>query len=165
MLTFFITTNSISAQEQKSRIIENGGIGNYSAIMMTESSLPTHTIFRPKDLNAFGDKNKLPVIAWGNGACFNSPWEHVNFLNEVASHGFLVIAIGIMPTETGEQVRERGSKSSKLFDAIAWATAQNSDKNSPYYNKLDLSKIAISGMSCGGLQTLRSGRGIHGLPQ
>jgi hypothetical protein len=33
------------------------------------------------------------------------PPEHVNFLNEVASHGFLVIAIGPMPKE-GEQTRD-----------------------------------------------------------
>ena len=56
--------------------------------MATDSTLATHTIFRPKDLSVFGEKNKLPIIVWGNGACANSPWEHVNFLSEVASHGF-----------------------------------------------------------------------------
>jgi predicted alpha/beta-hydrolase family hydrolase len=142
-----------SAQEVKSRIVENGGTGKFSSIMMTEPSLPTHTIFRPQDITVFGRKEKLPVIAWGNGACFNSPWEHVNFLNEVASHGFLVIAIGTMPVEEGEQERSR-SVSKQLLDAIDWAIAQNKDKNSPYFNKIDTKKIAVSGMSCGGLQTL-----------
>jgi hypothetical protein len=140
------------AQQPTVRTIEDGGTGTYSAIMYTDNSLPTHTIFRPKDLSAFGKQNKLPIIAWGNGACANSPWEHVNFLSEVASHGFLVIAIGPMPQEG-----ERGggkSTSSQMTDAINWAIAQNSDKNSPFYNKIDISKIAISGMSCGGLQTL-----------
>src|SRR4051794_18948175 len=93
------------SQEVSSRVVEGGGTGKFSAIMMTESTLPTHTIFRPKDLSVFGKKNKLPVIAWGNGACFDSPWEHVNFLNEIASHGFLVVAIGTMPKEEGEQVK------------------------------------------------------------
>jgi dienelactone hydrolase len=137
-----------------SRVVEDGGTGPYSAIMLTESSLPTHTVFRPKNLSAFGDKNKLPIIAWGNGACANSPWEHINFLSEVASHGFLVIAIGPMPQEG-----QRGggkSTSSQMIDAINWAIAQNSDKNSPYYNKIDITKIAVSGMSCGGLQTLET---------
>lgn len=142
----------IRAQEVASRVIEDGGTGQYSAIMLSDESLPTHTIFRPKDLSAFGTKNKLPIIAWGNGACANSPWEHVNFLSEVASHGFLVIAIGPMPKE-GEQTRDR-STSSQLSDAIDWAIAQNSDKNSPYFKKIDVEKIAVSGMSCGGLQTL-----------
>jgi hypothetical protein len=135
-----------------SRTIEDGGTGPYKALMLTENSLATHTVFRPKDLSVFGEKNKLPIIAWGNGACANSPWEHVNFLSEVSSYGFLVIAIGPMPQE-GERGRGR-STSSQLTDAINWAIAQNNDKGSPYYNKIDISKIAVSGMSCGGLQTL-----------
>ncbi len=136
------------------RTIEDGGTGPYSAITYTDNSLPTHTIFRPKDLTAFGKAKKLPIIAWGNGACANSPWEHVNFLSEVASHGFVVIAIGPMPQE-GEKGGGK-STSSQMTDAINWAIAQNSDKKSPFYNKLDVSKIAVSGMSCGGLQTLET---------
>jgi hypothetical protein len=151
--------NSVSAQEtdtikMKSRVVEDGGTGAYSAIMYTDSSLLTHTIFRPKDLSVFGAKTKLPIIAWGNGACANSPWEHINFLSEVASHGFLVIAIGPMPQE-GKRGGGR-STSSQMIDAINWAIAQNSNKASVLYNKIDISKIAVSGMSCGGLQTLET---------
>ena len=152
-LAFFVSMQTLSAQEVASRIVEDGGTGKYSAVMTTQASLPTHTVFQPKDLSPFGKQEKLPIIAWGNGACFNSPWEHVNFLSEVASHGFLVVAIGVMPKESGEQVRDR-STSNQLVDAIDWAIAQNSDKNSPYYQKIDVNKIAVSGMSCGGLQTL-----------
>jgi dienelactone hydrolase len=136
------------------RLIEDGGTGEYKAIMMQESSLPTHTVFRPQDLKSFGRGKKLPIIAWGNGACANSPWEHVNFLSEVASHGFLVVAIGPMPQE-GEHGSGR-SVSSQMTDAINWAIAQNSDKTSALYNKVDVSRIAVSGMSCGGLQTLET---------
>ena len=152
--------NSVHAQEigiskaPASRVVEDGGTGAYSAIMYTDSSLLTHTIFRPKDLSVFGVKTKLPIIAWGNGACANSPWEHINFLSEVASHGFLVIAIGPMPQE-GKRGGGR-STSSQLLDAINWAIAQNSNKASVFYNKIDISKIAVSGMSCGGLQTLET---------
>ncbi len=153
LTTISLLISTAVAQIKPSRIVEDGGTGKYKAIMMTESSLPTHTIFRPQNISVFCRKNKLPIIAWGNGACLNSPWEHVNFLNEVASHGFLVIAIGKMPVEVGEQERGR-SASKQLLDAIDWAIAQNKDKNSPYFNKIDTKKIAVSGMSCGGLQTL-----------
>jgi hypothetical protein len=150
--------NHVSAQttgtsnNPASRVVEDGGTGAYSAIMYTDSSLLMHTIFRPKDLSAFGTKNKLPIIAWGNGACANSPSGHINFLSEVASHGFLVIAIGTMPQEG----QSGGGKttSSQMLDAINWAIAQNSDRTSVLFNKIDISKIAVSGMSCGGLQTL-----------
>jgi dienelactone hydrolase len=148
-----LSTTLAVAQQIDSRVVEDGGTGQYSAVMTTQASLQTHTVFTPKDLGKFGKSKKLPVIAWGNGACFNSPWEHVNFLSEVASHGFLVIAIGVMPKEWGEKVKDR-SKSSQLTDAIDWAIAQNSDKRSPFYQKIDVNKIAVSGMSCGGLQTL-----------
>jgi hypothetical protein len=153
-LIFAICTcySAMYAQQPTVNTVEDGGTGSYSAIMYTDNSLPTHTIFRPKDLSAFGKQNKLPIIAWGNGACANSPREHVNFLSEVASYGFLVIAIGPMPQE-GEKGGGK-STSSQMTDAINWAIAQNSDKNSPFYNKIDISKIAVSGMSCGGLQTL-----------
>jgi len=144
--------STASSDKPTSRTIEDGGTGPYKALMLTENTLPTHTVFRPKDLKVFGEKSKLPIIAWGNGACANSPWEHVNFLSEVSSYGFLVIAIGPMPQE-GERGRGR-STSSQLTDAINWAIAQNNDKTSPYYNKIDVTKIAVSGMSCGGLQTL-----------
>lgn len=140
------------ASETASRTVEDGGTGPWPALMATDGSLPTHTIFRPKDLRAFSQQNPLPIIAWGNGACANSPWEHVNFLSEVASYGFLVIAIGPMP-EAGQRGGGR-STSSQLIDAIDWAIAQNDDKTSQYYNKLDITKISVSGMSCGGLQTL-----------
>jgi hypothetical protein len=136
------------------RVVEDGGTGPYSAITYTDSSLVTHTIFRPADLSVFGDKNKLPIIAWGNGACANSPWEHVNFLSEVASHGFLVIAIGPMPEE-GQRGGGR-STSSQLLDAVDWAIARNGDKSGVFYGKIDVSNIAVSGMSCGGLQALEA---------
>src|SRR5690349_18442807 len=126
--------------KSSSRIVEDGGSGPYKALMIQESSLRTHTVFRPGNLVPFGGKNKLPIIAWGNGACANSPWEHVNFLSEVASYGFLVIAIGPMPQED-ERPGGR-SASSQLSDAIDWAIAQNNDEKSVLYHKIDVSKIA-----------------------
>lgn len=156
--TGFGGMTSVNAQDPASTgqpaaiTVEDGGTGPYSAIMLSESTLPTHTVFRPKDLSVFKKKKKLPIIAWGNGGCANSPGGHINFLSEVASHGFLVIAIGPMPQE-GQRGSGR-STSSQLTDAIDWAIAQNSDKKSPYYKKIDITKIAVSGMSCGGLQTL-----------
>ncbi len=143
------------AAKPASRVIEDGGSGMYPALMISEPSLPTHTVFRPQDLKMFDKKNKMPIIAWGNGACGNSPWEHLNFLSEVASHGFLVVAIGPMPQE-GQRGGSGQTKASQLIDAIDWAIAQNKDKKSPYYKKLDVNKIAVSGMSCGGLQAMES---------
>jgi hypothetical protein len=153
LVTLFAFSASLTAQTLDQRELEDGGSGPHSAIMLKDASLPAHTIFRPSILEEFKSRSGLPLLVWGNGACMDSPWEHVNYLNEIASYGYIVIAIGVMPKENGEQVQAR-SRSSKLRDAMDWAIAQNADKASQYYGRIDTKKIAVAGMSCGGLQAL-----------
>lgn len=150
-LLSFIT---LSAQDIKKMVVEEGGSGPYKAVMTTDASLTTHTIFKPADLSSFNENNPIPVLIWGNGACTDSPWEHVNFLNEIASNGFIVVAIGKMPEKLYERPDAGSSASSKLTDAMNWIIAQNSNPTSQYYKKIDVWNMAVAGMSCGGLQTL-----------
>ena len=140
------------SKETVTRIIEDGGTGAYKAIVCGDESLPTHAIYRPEQLSAFGESNLLPIMVWGNGACANSSKEHQNFLSEIASHGYLVIAIG--PLEPEQNSRGSRTKSSQLIDGINWAIAQNDNASSMYYGKIATTKIAVGGMSCGGLQAL-----------
>ncbi len=56
--------------------------------------LPTHTVYRPTDLAAFPAKDKLPIVVWGNGACRMDGLMFQRFLTKIASHGFLVVAVG-----------------------------------------------------------------------
>jgi hypothetical protein len=141
------------------------GTGPFPAILEQDPSLPTHTVYRPLDVSKV--QGKLPVIAWGNGACVNNGLAHRNFLMEIASYGFLAIAIGPpqarpapgqakdAPKGDAKQAAPAGpaTKSSELIDAINWALAENSRKESRYYGKLDASEIAVMGMSCGGIQS------------
>jgi len=143
-----------AGEESGERVIEDGGTGPYKAIMVGDSSLPTHTIFRPKDLSAFGSRVKLPILAWGNGGCANSPAAHQNYLSEIASHGFLIVAIGPPPAPGGGRGGGGGGGGNTLLAAVDWAIAQNNDNASAYKGKLDTSKIAVFGHSCGGLQAL-----------
>ena len=46
------------------------------------------------------------------------------------------------------------SRTEQQVESMDWAFAQNADKNSPFYQKIDTKNICISGMSCGGLQAL-----------
>ena len=137
----------------QSKIVEDGGTGPYKALMFEAPDFEAHTVFAPQDLSAFGKKNPLPVLVWGNGACTNSPWEHFKFLNEIASHGFLVIATGHIPMEEVPYNGPR-STSEQQLQSVDWAIAQNGDKESPFYGRIDINAIAAAGMSCGGLQTL-----------
>lgn len=143
----------VAPETIQSKIVEEGGTGPYKALMFEAPDFEAHTVFAPQDLSAFGRKNLLPVLVWGNGACTNSPWEHYKFLNEIASYGFLVIATGYIPME---EVPYNGPRSisEQQLQSVDWAIAQNADKKSPFYGRIDTNAIAAAGMSCGGLQTL-----------
>ncbi|HEX5226350.1 MAG TPA: hypothetical protein VFW44_01510 [Bryobacteraceae bacterium] len=150
------------------------GKGPFPAVMEQDPGLPTHTIYRPKDLTALGAQ-KLPIIAWGEGACANNGAFYKNFLVEIASYGFLVIATGPpkapapagnpgpgrnaenpgAPAGAGRGAgRGPATKSSQLIDAINWADGENARKDSPYHDTIDTSKVAVMGHSCGGIQAL-----------
>ncbi len=139
--------------QPKTRVIEQGGTGAYKAIMKEEPTLPEHTVIVPQDLSPFSAKKPLPVLVWGNGACANSPFEHINFLNEIASQGYIVLATGNIPM-TDEWYKGPMSRSEQQIESIDWIVAQNSNPESPYYQKIDTRNICVAGMSCGGLQTL-----------
>ena len=153
MASFAMAQTSSQKETIRQRVIENGGTGAYKAVMTEDLSLPEHTILAPQDLSSFGTKKKLPVLVWGNGACANSPWEHVNFLNEIASHGYIVLATGIIPMDD-QPYQGPMSRTDQQIESIDWIIAQNADPASPYYQKIDVANICLAGMSCGGLQSL-----------
>jgi dienelactone hydrolase len=137
-------------------ILENGGTGLFSAIITQEAGLPGMTIYRPNDLSKFGKKQKLPVILWGNGACANTTEEHKNFLNEIASHGYIVLGIGPFSTieNPDREITRQPTNSNQLTLALDWIIAENSKVSGKYSGKIDVSKVAVMGMSCGGLQAV-----------
>jgi len=157
------THHDLMAEEQDTTrnpapmVIEDGGTGPYKAIALGEETLTKFTIYRPANLDAFGLGQKLPVLLWGNGGCADSSAMHKLFLNEIASHGFIVFAVGPFsslhePPRMGPMGGER--KEISLLEALDWAVAENSRKTSLYFGKLDTDKVAAMGMSCGGLQAL-----------
>ena len=152
LMAFALMSTNVFSQE-KSRILEDGGNGPFKAVMTERNSLPRHTIFMPQDLSTFGPQKTLPVLVWGNGACTDSPWEHKNFLNEIASYGYLILATGVIPMDDNPYQGPM-STTQQQIESIDWAFAQNADAKSELYGKIDTSNICVAGMSCGGLQTL-----------
>lgn len=149
------------------------GSGQHPAIMQVDPGLPTHTLYRPADLPAAG---KLPVIVWGNGACWNAGNSFRWFLSEISSYGYLVIALGPivdkpvprppqpmtpMPPSTATaagaaQLPPPATHSSQLIDAINYAIAENERRGSQLFHHLDTAAIAVMGQSCGGAQAIEA---------
>lgn len=163
VFAYLSTAGNIMAEEQDTGqkltpiVIEDGGTGSYKAIALGEETLTKFTIYRPQNLEDFGPEHKLPILLWGNGACADSSAMHKLFLNEIASHGFIVFAVGPFsslnkPPQMGPMGGER--KEISLLEALDWAVAENSRESSVYSGKLDTDKVAAMGMSCGGLQAL-----------
>ncbi len=146
------------------------GTGPFKAVMEPAPGLPTHTLYRPADMAAV--KAPLPIIAWGEGACANEGNRFRWFLSEIASHGYLILAVGPIgpadkeiwlqgapqPQVGGPPLKlpPPATHSSQLVDAINWATAENERAGSPYYRRLDTHKVAVMGMSCGGAQAIET---------
>lgn len=156
----FFAVNAGNAQIEKVSdnvlVLENGGTGPHSAIITHYESLPGMTVYRPKELSSFTSENKLPILLWGNGACANTTEEHKNFLNEIASHGYIILGIGMF-----DQIEQRNpnaprvsTKSSQLLEALDWITKQANTSSSEFYGKVAITKVAAMGMSCGGLQAI-----------
>ena len=84
-------------------------------------------------------------MVWGEGGCSDNGTMSTNFLRYIASYGFLVIANG-NPNGSGTET------SAMLTQAIDWAVSENSRQGSKYFGRIDTTKVAVAGWSCGGLE-------------
>ncbi len=113
------------------------------------TGLTSHTVYRPADLNAV--PFKMPIMIWGNGGCRVSSREFSYFLNQMASYGYFIVARGNadLPYVTADVYGLTDPRPQELIRGLDWALAQNADKSSPYYQRLDPSNVVASGQSCG----------------
>ena len=132
------------------KVIDEGGSGPFSAIAATETSLGNYVIYRPKELN---QSIKLPVVVFANGGCMDTSYPFEHMLSDIASHGYLVIALGKMQNSLDDRPLNKASNS-MIPHAIDWITAQSSNPLSEFYQRAHLEKVAIAGQSCGGAQLL-----------
>lgn len=140
------------------------GSGPFPAEIMSAPFLPSHTIYSPADLDALGNET-LPIVVWGNGACANANYNYREFLAEIASHGFLVVAIGPYrdsparpPERSGppEQWPAFATSTGQMIDAMNWALSMSDREDSAFAGHIETGKIAVMGHSCGGLQALEA---------
>jgi hypothetical protein len=153
--------------------------GPYAVVIEHDPGLATHTIYRPRDLTM----DEHPVLVWGEGGCAKNGLMFPEYLSEIASHGFVVIADGPPiarpaggpgngpPPGAGGAAPARGGPppggggggppadrftmvdGSALVAAMDWLEAESNNRSSRFYGKVDVERVAAMGMSCGGLMS------------
>jgi len=134
------------------------GTGPYPAISEPIASLPTHTLYRPRDLSALKGA-KLPILAWANGDCVADSSQYRAFLTEIASHGYLIVALGPWTDKPAAkpatpQPGVSPTQSAQLIEGVKWARAENVRQGGPLHGLVDADEVAVMGQSCGGVQAL-----------
>jgi lysophospholipase L1-like esterase/dienelactone hydrolase len=124
--------------------------GPYKVIMEVDESLPNHTIYRPADLSAFPLQDRLPVIVMSGPGCDFDGDSYRPFWTEIASYGYLVIAVGL-PVPEELRAAMFFNKTEDVKDGIDWAFAINKRDVSKYYGKIDTMNVVLMGQSCGGM--------------
>jgi hypothetical protein len=97
-----------------------------------------YTLFYPQDLGRDGLKH--PFITWGNGATTTPSL--FSLLPLLASHGFVVIASN-----------DSFVTSAEMKSGLDWLAMENDRQGSPFYQKLDPTRVASMGYSLGSLGT------------
>jgi hypothetical protein len=165
--------------------------GPHKIVIEHDQSLATHTIYRPETLGP----SRHSVLVWGEGGCAKNGLTFPEYLSEIASYGFVVMADGppVMPAARGGQGGAGGpagaprgqgagaggqapaagaprggpggapgggrgagggginADGTPLTAAIDWLARQANDSSSRFYQKVDTTRVAAMGMSCGGL--------------
>lgn len=104
-------------------------------VELNGADLKLYTVYRPA---RWVEGEKYPIVSWGNGTCAK-PEGYGALLRYVASQGFVVFAPNSRYVGSGNEQKR----------AIDFALAANSDATSPYYQKLDPTKVAAMGHSQG----------------
>ena len=144
------TQPSAACQTFANLFMENANLTNL-LLTTTMNGVTTdfslYTVYRP----AVWPDKPVPVITWGNGTCAQ-PEGYGALLRYVASYGYFVVAANDRQVGTNDTT---GTGSTQpMLRALDYAAAANMDSTSPYYQKLDLTKVGAMGHSQGGSATV-----------
>lgn len=140
------------------------GTGHWPAVAEARAAAKGYTLYHPARM----PPERLPLVLWGNGGCKDNGLSASHFLREVASHGYFVVANGsprferpVLVTLPAGSGRPPGAapitvadetSTAQLLAAIDWAKRAN--RAGPFAGRIDTTRIAVMGHSCGGLQTI-----------
>ncbi|MCR5132306.1 MAG: alpha/beta fold hydrolase [Prevotella sp.] len=153
-LLLCLQTSFTFAQPLKTKTIDEGGTGLFKAIAVKEAGLPDFVVYRPKDMmHAHARCGALPLLMFANGGCMDTSVGYERMLTEIASQGYVVVAIGEMQDKQGDRP-ESHTDSKELQRGMNWILQQARTPGNDYYQNIDSTRIAAAGHSCGGAQVL-----------
>lgn len=137
------------------KVPDYGGSGPYKAVAVRERSLPDFVVYHPVNMGGAvaRERGKLPVLVFANGGCMDTSIGYENMLTDIASYGYVVVAIGALQMFP-QHDKEQHTPSSMVDKALDWITQQAADSASPYCGVVDVDRMAAAGHSCGGAQVL-----------
>ena len=161
---------NIQAQTRNSVVMDGGGSGPYKAVMTDDESLPGFTIYRPGDIQSASKvEGALPVVLFGNGGCYRSSQPYAKFLTEIASHGYVLMAVGewriehdpdeakVWELDDEKSTLKTNDAKSLVNTALNWLEKENQRAGSEFYQTVNTHNVAAMGYSCGGIQALIMG--------
>lgn len=143
--------------------------GPLPTVREVDPGLTHHVLFHPVLAKA---PKAMPVVIFAGGGCRNAGARFSELLGELASHGYFAISLG----EIGEPALDvkpdhepnwngRPTKTdvTQIDWALKWAKAQNQRKGGRLAGRLDLSRVALMGQSCGGVQSIDAASRLPGI--
>lgn len=157
------------AMEAYHKLPDTAGTGPFPAMKSADPAFPGHVVYRPANLGKLGGR-KLPIVLWGNGGCTDDGAAERLFLEEIASHGYLMLAPGAILSGPGAPpvplapprppANPAGppnltvrTTTAQVEQALEQAIAANRAPGA-WHDRLDEGRVAVAGYSCGGLQAL-----------
>jgi hypothetical protein len=139
-----------------------GPLAGYTPDPIYGDTQQRFNVYRPKDLATSGYCH--PILVWANGHGDNpeqnpplcvvdsaaNKWcgTYPVLINQLASHGFVVVASLSTTTSRGDPL--------PTIVGLNWLLEQAEDSTSPYYHRLDTSHIGALGHSEGGMSTCKA---------
>ncbi|MBQ3635707.1 MAG: alpha/beta fold hydrolase [Bacteroidales bacterium] len=153
-LALLASSLSASAEVLKTKLVDDGGSGLFKAIAVKDAELPDFVIYHPKDMTyAHARCGAMPILIWANGACLDSSIDYERMLTEIASRGYVVLAIGEMQ-DSRDSRKQTHTQSSEVKRGLDWIFSQARTRGSDYFDNVDTLRVAAAGHSCGGAQVL-----------